>query len=717
MKKLLLTFSLSLLTLGMMAVPARRGIWKTLPLNGIPVKAQLAGDEHLHYWLTEDGRQLTEGNGQFLPADMETLRANAIGRKTRAAARRATRTPRKAIGDFMHYSGSKKGLIILVEFTNMKFKPENDSLRYTRICNEKGYDEGSFRGSVYDYFKEQSYGEFDLTFDVIGPVQMDSTYQYYGRDTNPTEGGSDAHPGQMTAMACLAVADQVEFKDYDWDGDGYVDQVMCIYAGEGQATGGGKETIWPHEWELAESDYGDVLEIDSVKINTYACANERSGNSIMGIGTICHEFSHCLGLPDMYDVNYGGNYGMGEWSLMDQGSYNGNGFCPSGYTSFERYTCGWVKPQVLTRSERIDSMKPLEDAPDVYMIYNDNYDKEYYMLENRQKKGWDKELPGNGMLILHVDYDREIWENNLVNTNNKGGGLPANDHERCSIFLAGGKGSFWHNASKDPYPYEDNDSLTNTSNPSATVYHLNTDGSKLMNKGILEIRRNQGGTMAFRFRNSAEEIYVPEGTIFYESFNNCLGTGGNDGQWSANIASSNFVADNDGWTTVKPYGGWRCARFGNGSTAGRATTPPFVINKDFAYLTFRAAGWNKDATTLTLTVEGDGTVEPSELTMENFVWNEYKVKLTGNDSLRLTFSPSKRFLLDDVLIVGMKGDSTNAVASSSLSALQASLAKRSLPSGYYAPDGRYMGTRLDALPRGIYILFNQEDRRGRKIIK
>ena len=709
MKKFVLTLSLLLLTLGLMAIPAKRGIWKTLPLNGIAVKAQLTGDEHLHYWLTEDGRQLNEDNGRFLPADIEMLHANAFNRKARAAARRTARMPRKAIGDFMHYYGPKKGLIILVEFSNMKFNPANDSLRYTRICNEEGYNEGNFRGSVYDYFKDQSYGEFELTFDVIGPVQMDSTYQYYGHDTNLSEGGSDAHPGEMTAMACLAVADQVDFKDYDWDGDGYVDQVMCIYAGEGQATNGNKDTIWPHEWELAESDYGQVLEIDSVFINTYACANERQGNSIMGIGTICHEFSHCLGLPDMYDVKYGGNYGMGEWSIMDQGSYNGNGFCPAGYTSFERYTCGWVKPHVLTRSERIDSMKPLVDTAEVYMVYNDNYDKEYYMLENRQKKGWDWQLPGNGLLILHVDFNREIWENNLVNTIYKGGGgLPANDHERCSIFLAGGSGGYWHNASKDPYPYEDNDSLTNTSDPSAIVYHLNTDGSKLMNKGILEIRRNQGGTMGFRFRNSAEEIYVPEGTIFYESFNNCLGSGGNDGLWNVNMASSNFVADNDGWTTVKPYGGWHCARFGNGSTAGSATTPPFVIDKDFAYLTFRAAGWNKDATSLTLSVEGDGTVEPSELTMENFVWNEYKVKLTGNDSLRVTFSPAKRFLLDDVLIVGMKGDSTNAIN------VQRSTFN---VQRYFSPDGRYMGSRLDVLPRGLYILFDQEDRKGRKIIK
>ena len=709
MRKFLTTLSLFVIALTALAIPAKPGIWKTLTLNGTAVKAQLMGDEYMHYWQTDDGRQLTEQNNVFVLADMAQLQQRAMAQRVQRTEQRLKRMKRKAIGDFTHYTGSKKGLIILVEFTNMQFNSSNDSLLYTRICNEPGFSEGNFLGSVNDYFKDQSYGKFDLTFDVVGPVLMDSTYQYYGHDVG--EQGNDAHPGQMVAAACQAVDGWVNFPDYDWDGDGMVDQVMCIYAGQGQADGGESNTIWPHEWELAESDYGKMLELDGVTINTYACANERRNYGIEGIGTICHEFSHCLGLPDMYDINYGGNYGMGRWSLMDTGSYNGDGFCPSGYSSFDRYTCGWVTPVELTGNQRVEAMQPLEDKPEVYMVRNDGYADEYFLLENRQQKSWDASCPGEGLLILYVDYNYNIWAYNLVNTNyTGGGGYPSNDHQRCTVMRAGGSNG-WGSGSGDPYPYQSNDSLTNTSRPAATLHHGNIGGEMLLNKGILNIARNGDGTMSFRFRNTAEEVYVPEGTAFYESFNNCNGTGGNDELWSATIASSNFLADNEGWEVVKPYGGFRCARFGNGSTAGLATTPLFSMDTGFAYLSFRAAGWNKDGTKLSLSVEGNGAVEPSYVTMENFVWNEYKVKLTGTGDLRVTFSPEKRFLLDDVLVVAMQADSTDVIVSRPLTDVSRQA------NGYYSLDGRYLGTNAQALPRGMYILYTNEDRKGRKVIR
>lgn len=707
MRRILLVLLLTTVALQGMAVPAKRGIWKTLPLNGKMVKAQLVGDEHFHCWQTENGLQLVEENETFVLAETEKQKVYAMSRHAKAASHRQRRVKQNAIGDFMSYKGKKKGLIILVEFSNMQFQPSNDSLLYTRICNEEGFCEGRFVGSVYDYFKAQSYNEFELTFDVLGPVQMDTTYQYYGKDVGGE--GNDAHAGEMVATACMAVADKVDFHDYDWDDDGFVDQVMCIYAGQGQADGGSSSTIWPHEWELAETDYGQMLELDGVFINTYACANERRGNNIEGIGTICHEFSHCLGLPDMYDINYNGNYGMGEWSLMDGGSYNGNGFCPSGYSSFDRYTCGWVKPVELSQDMQIDSMKPLTDRPEVYLVRNDAFEDEYYLLENRQQQGWDAEVPGKGLLILHVDYDRTIWQYNLVNTNSTGGGdYPANDHERCAIFRAGA--SSWGGAN-DAYPYQRNDSLTNASKPAASVYNRNTDGSKFMNKGILDITRNDDGTVSFRFRNAAEDLYVPDNSILFETFNNCNGKGANDGIWITSMASSNFVPDCEGWDVVKAYGAYKCARFGNGSTVGKATTPAFKTETGFAALSFRAAGWDKDGTTLTLSVEGDGTVEPAEVTMENFKWNEYTVKVKGKGQLRVTFTPEKRFLLDDVVVIPTKPEETDAIATLPVTALPLSA------SGYYSLDGRYAGSRLQTLPRGIYIQITKENRKGRKIVK
>lgn len=691
-----------------LAIPAKRGIWKTLPLDGTMVKAQLMGDEHMHYWLAEDGRQLTEQDDAFVLADMEQLRANAMNRRAKTADRRQRRVRHNAIGDFMHYTGQKRGLIILVAFSDMQFQPSNDSLLYTRICNEEGFSQGQFRGSVYDYFKAQSYGEFELTFDVLGPVQMPNNYSYYGQDVGGR--GNDAHPGELVAAACEAVDSLVDFHDYDWDGDGIVDQVMCIYAGKGQADGGSATTIWPHEWDLESSDYGSTLTLDDVCINTYAVANERNNSHIEGIGTICHEFSHCLGLPDMYDTSESGsNFGMGEWSLMDMGSYNGDSFCPAGYSSFDKLTCGWVMPMTLDRDVTISGMKALSEEPEVYIIRNDAYENEYYLLENRQLSGWDAELPGNGLLVLHVDFDREIWEYNIVNTNSSGaGGFPRNDHQRCTIFHAGGS-SYGYGSSRDPYPYMDNDSLTNTSKPAATLFHENLLGHKTLDKAILDITRSSDGTIGFRFRNSSEEVYIPDGTLLIETFSLCNGNGGNDGVWNTNIASSLFQPDKTGWEVKKAYGGYQCARFGNGSTVGVATTPPFETETGEALLTFRAAGWNNDGCDLTLSVEGDGVVKPSVVTMDSFAWNEYSVRVIGNGPLRITFTPEKRFLLDDVLVIQVKADSTSTVT-------HLPAATPALPC-YYTLDGRFVGHTAEQLPRGIYVLFNANERRGRKVIK
>ena len=706
MKKLFMALSLVLSSTGAMAIPAQKGLWKTLTLSdGTQVNAQLMGDEHMHYWQTEDGRQLSETSfGYYADADMQQLNAMAQARRQTLKYNRRNNGRLNAIGDFMDYKGQKKGLIILVEFQNMKFQESNDQARYDRICNEPGYSEGSFKGSVYDYFYDQSYGQFELNFDVVGPVEMPKNYSYYGQDQGGS--GDDAHPGEMVAAACEAVVDEVNFADYDWDGDGRVDQVMCIYAGQGQADGGASNTIWPHEWELSSSDYGQELVLDGVTIDTYAVANERSGNSIEGIGTICHEFSHCLGLPDMYDINYGGNFGMGEWSLMDQGSYGGNGFCPSGYSSFDRLTCGWVKPVELTRSQQIDNLRPLSDKGDVYIIRNAGFEDEYYLIENRQQKGWDKYVPDAGMLILHVDFDREIWQWNLVNTNMSGNnpnGYPANDHQRCTPFRPGGSGYYSH----DTYPYNNLDSLTNFSSPAAKVYNPNSDGSMLMNKGIMNIKQKSSGNVSFYYRNRPTERVLPEGTLFYESFDDCIGSGGNDGAWGTTIASSTLFTDNVGWTTVKPYGGYRCARFGNGAEAGRATTPVIEL-KGPSTLTFRAAGWGKDGTGLQLSVEGDATISPNMVQMVTGRWTDYTATIEGSGEVKITFLPDKRFLIDEILVIDQQTQGIDHITADPVTEHSATAGNGSAMnnSGIYTLSGQ----RVDRPTHGLYIV------NGRKVL-
>ena len=521
--------TLLLTALNTFAVPAQKGVWQQLTLaDGTVVEAQLMGDEHLHFWESRDGNCYVADDNSYRRIDADQLMEASLVRRARANHRRQTSHRNSVIGDFTTFQGQKRGLIILVQFEGTSFQPANNHALYERICNEEGFTSSEgFVGSVYDYFKAQSYGQFELKFDIVGPVSLKNNYAYYGQNN---ENGDDARVGEMVTEACKSIDSQVDFSKYDWNGNGYVDQVVLIFAGRGEADGGGRNTIWPHEWELTESDYGALLRLDNVNINTYAVINELSRSGIAGIGTICHEFSHCLGLPDMYDIYNTGNYGMGAWSVMGQGNYNGDGFVPAGYTSFERYTCGWVTPKELKRVTEVNDMKPLSDNPEVYLISNGNYANEYLLLENRQQKGWDAELPGSGMLILHVDFDRTIWEGNVVNTNisqylSSYYDLPVNDHQRCTIYRAGNrydKSSF----ASDAYPTSTNTTLSNTSMPAAKLYHPNTDGSLLLNKGISKITRNSDGTIAFRFYDSPTDpgtiVGISDNLLFDNLlFDNC----------------------------------------------------------------------------------------------------------------------------------------------------------------------------------------------------
>lgn len=531
------------------AVPARPNMFRTLKLSdGTTVEARLVGDEFGHYWLTKDGRTFRKTKSGFSPIDTKKVDEKAQKRRSAANQHRAKRQARKArpqlmaaqkIGQVGNYVGEKKGLIILVEYKDdHKFQPEHNQALYNRIANEKGFNEGDFVGSVYDYFLAQSEGLFKLTFDVVGPYTLDHERAYYGKNAD-TETAEDEHPAEMVIEACKQADADVNFADYDWNDDGEVDQVFVLYAGDGEANYGDEDSVWPHEWTLSSANYyGDgsgAIKLDGVTIDTYACSNElqpakfdRNYNvtawKIEGIGTICHEFSHCLGYPDFYDTNYQ-NSGMGYWDLMDAGSYNGEGFIPAGFTSYERWVAGWKEPIELKEDTEVTGMKSLQDGGDTYVIYNDGNRNEFFLLENRQYTGiWDEELPGKGLLILHVDYDEDAWWENTVND--------TKNHERMTWIAADNKkkneeydGAVYYDfddMKNDPYPYGKNNSFSNTSSPAATVFNKNTDGSKKLNKSVKEITQNSNGTISFKFEASASGGgVVPAGdAIWSESWDN-----------------------------------------------------------------------------------------------------------------------------------------------------------------------------------------------------
>lgn len=515
MKKLYLMLSM-LFAFGTAAnaVPAKK-LQKVITLaNGTQVSVELRGDEYLSWWEGTDGtayRTTATDENVFEAFDLEAQKPAAAARRARTEQGRVARLARVKNslkgaddkmrglgGDHITYKGVKKGLVVLVDFKNKKFADGHDLEYYKNVINGKDFtDEGEgYVGSVRDYFLAQSNGQFELDFDVVGPVTMSNKYGYYGGDS---EYQKDEKVYEMIKEASDAIQDQVNLKDYDWDGDGEADQVFFLYAGLGQASSNNASTIWPHESELRYWPCG-VLSYPTGKINTYACANElqpeTQGSSryiSAGIGTICHEFSHCLGFADMYDTSGGGGYGMSVFDVMDQGSYNGNGFVPCNYTAFERIYAGWVEPIELIDPATVKDMKSVSDYGRPFIMYNYKNTNEYFLMENRQNTGWDEGLYGsNGLLITHVNYVPSRWANNSVNASTQ-------KIQCCTVVNADGSREISNTLSLqgDLYPYESkgvtmNDEFTDDSEPASKLYNKNTDNSYALGIPITQIKRSKG---------------------------------------------------------------------------------------------------------------------------------------------------------------------------------------------------------------------------------
>lgn len=494
------------------AIPAKK-LQKVITLtNGTQVSVELRGDEYLSWWEGTDGTayRATADDAVFEAFDLEAQKPAAAARRARAEQGRVARLARVKNslkgaddkmrglgGDHITYKGVKKGLVVLVDFKNKKFADGHDLEYYKNVINGKDFsdEEEGYVGSVRDYFLAQSNGQFELDFDVVGPVTMSKNYGYYGNDGAYQK---DEKVYEMIKEACDGIQDKVNLKDYDWDGDGEADQVFFLYAGLGQASGGSAGTIWPHESELRYWPCG-VLSYPTGKINTYACANElqpeTQGSSryiSAGIGTICHEFSHCLGFADMYDTTGGGGYGMSVFDVMDQGSYNGNGFVPCNYTAFERIYAGWVEAIELIDPATVKDMKSVSDYGRPFIMYNYKNTNEYFLMENRQNTGWDKGLYGsNGLLIVHVNYVPSRWANNSVNSS-------AEKIQCCTVVNAdGSRENTQYSLQGDLYPYEVkgvtmNDEFTDESEPAAKLYTKNSDNSYALGIPITNIKRSKG---------------------------------------------------------------------------------------------------------------------------------------------------------------------------------------------------------------------------------
>ena len=457
MKNVLLLLVMGLMCLNALAVPADPTPATVTQPDGTTLTIVLHGDEFFNYLTTTDGYTVVKNKaGYYTYARLDGDRlvaSNTVARDNRTAADRAylAGVPKslksqamveqgkkmlnqrndllRSIGHGGHMDYSKfRGLIILINYTDRNFNeyvPSNYTPIdfYEAMINSQNYQGYTLpygtkvdaMGSVRDYYYDNSFQQFDPHFDILGPVDVPYAC-------------TDAHQFKCDSIffaALEALDPDVDFSQYDTDEDGTADMVFFMVAGYGSdVTANNRDYLWPHMKNFTDSPV-----LDGVNFRLYACSTNMTGeeneyyvnyNNVAGIGTICHEFSHCLGLPDFYDTDGLGSGGTNSkhpmtWSVMASGFRSNNGRNPAGYGLFERYALGFAQP-VLLDSVGTVTVPALEKSNTGYRLNTAN-EGEFFIIENRQRIKWDKNLAGPGMLIWRVDSTNvDVWENNLVNS-------------------------------------------------------------------------------------------------------------------------------------------------------------------------------------------------------------------------------------------------------------------------------------------------------------
>ena len=437
MKRNLLFLCLALASvLAANAVPANPK-WRNVRMpDGTERMLRMVGNEHFHYYEDQDGIVYTKDETGVLRATdrdgLQQMRRSPVRVARRAGdVSRASKFPTE---------GEPHTLVILAEFPDLSFSMADANEAFSRLLNEEGYAEGGASGSARDYFKDNSGGRFQPNFDVVGPVCMPNNMRYYGE--NDPLSDDDIRAQEIIADACKAVDAEVDFSQYDYDNDGRVDNVFVVYAGYSEADGGSADCIWPHEWNLEDAQID--LSLDGKQIYSYACTNELIdgvGATMVGIGTFCHEFSHVLGLLDLYTTDGSSAFTPGDWSVMDVGSYNNDGRTPPYMSAFERLELGWIEPKELTLALAAVELPSI--ASNEAYILNTSDPDEYFLFENRQQEDWDAYVPGHGMLVWHIDYDEMVWNMSTINNDYM--------HQHVDIVEADGIQSE-HTAAGDAFP-------------------------------------------------------------------------------------------------------------------------------------------------------------------------------------------------------------------------------------------------------------------------
>lgn len=487
--------------------------------DGTTLNITRTGSNHIMYYVTDDGMPVfPTDNGDYCYAlfgsNSSVEASNVIAHETSArtpmeqryaqdcltkfnASLKMRNLTRYGVGSTLDASvsciGDVRVPVILAEFTDVSFQESSDSAAFSNHFNASAYTSEGGPGSVRDYFISQSDSAFRPTFDVLAKVKVSRERSYYGAHSG---GSSDVRAlAYISEAVDSAIATGVDFTPYkNKNGEVFV---IVIYPGQGEHVSGDHNQLW------ASYYYSMSHTVKGLRFTSGLVMDELAdyGNGEMfdGIGTFCHEFSHALGLPDLYNTNNAvGIFGMDAWDIMDYGQFCNLSHTPVGYSAYEREFMGWMKIDTLKNVKQTVTLSPLGSGkgnPRAYRIPNENDSSgnEYYILENRQKSDWFLPLYGEGMLVFHVDYSSSAWANNSVNNNAS--------HQRMTIIPAdnvltplANRSSFYKG---DPFPgLTNNTELSSVTVPCDTAYK-----GQYMNIRLSNIHQDTNRNIIFDYQH------------------------------------------------------------------------------------------------------------------------------------------------------------------------------------------------------------------------
>ena len=544
-KQLFLIACFLLCSLGSWAAKAQSFPVQVRQADGTTITVILRGDEHINWYTSLDGVLLVQGadnsyyvghvanDGRLVTTkqlaheaisrsqaernligkqDKEKFYSyvNKIAEQSENSYENSPLTRGVTVGTgyngvpYFPHTGSPKALVILAEFQDTTFTIKDTKKVFTNYLMNEGHFKDTSYGQnqnykgVRGYFKDCSYGKFTPIFDVVGPIKLPKEHAVYGADNDRMD--------LLLADACSAVDRMVNFADYDSNNDGIVDLVYIIYAGHSANFKDNKVTnIWPKSGTINISN-----KFDGKSIRRYGVSNELNGSDktsknnkkINGIGLFCHEFSHTLGLPDIYayhtDAENQDDQGMEFWDIMDGGTGVRGGRVPSSYLAWEREVMGWMSIDELTKDCHVDKLKSIDNGGKAYKILNKDVKNEYVVLQSIQKgnwnQGWGDETYAKGLLAYRISYPSDKVNIFDYPNNIKGKPrvipIPADGKVLAAANAGGSLKKYAEQHNNDLYPYKGKNRIegfkmyNGTILPKTVLNIVENDGSDSNNRYV-----------------------------------------------------------------------------------------------------------------------------------------------------------------------------------------------------------------------------------------